>query len=137
MKSFVSRLPSRCHRNEDCLYDSYCSAICNQTKKTCQMKTFNENSLNEFCTLISSLIIPDSNQTFLDNFNPLMKQCQEIVNDGVVLDRNDVGFPSLELRQNLLLQNLRNLLWKNIEYQMNKITKKSTRKPASSANVVK
>ena len=101
------------------------------------MKTFNENSLNEFCTLISSLIIPDSNQTFLDNFNPLMKQCQEIVNDGVVLDRNDVGFPSLELRQNLLLQNLRNLLWKNIEYQMNKITKKSTRKPASSANVVK
>ena len=41
------------------------------------------------------------------------------------------------IQQNLLLQNLRNLLWNNIEYQMNKTTKKSTRKPPTSTNAVK
>lgn len=136
-KSLLSRLPSQCKSNSDCLYDSYCSTECNQTSKTCQMKEFHENSLDEFCSLISSLIIPESNQTFLDNFNPLLKQCQEIITDGRVLERTNQHTPSLDSRRNLLLQNLRNLLWRNIEYQMNKITKKSTRKPATSANAVK
>jgi hypothetical protein len=96
------------------------------------MKEFNENSLNELCSLISSLVIPDGNATFLEKFNPLIHQCQQIVTDGSILDNEYVDLISLQIRQTLILQNIKNLLWTNIEYQMGKITKKSTKKPASS-----
>ena len=112
----------------------FCSGMCNQTTKTCQMKQFNENSLDEFCSLISSLISPGSNQTFIDDFNPLLQQCQQIITDATISYQD---LFSLEIRQNLLLQNLRNLLWNNIEYQMNKITKKPTKKPPPPQNAVK
>lgn len=107
--------------------------MCNQSSKTCQMKIFNENSLDEFCSLISSLITPQSNQTFLNEFNPFIEQCQQIITDATI--SNDLF--SLEIRQNLLLQNLRNLLWNHIEYNMNKITKKPTKKPPPPQNAVK
>ncbi len=94
------------------------------------MKEFNENSLNELCSLISSLVIPDANSTFLENYNPLNRQCQQIVGDGNILDNNSMDLISLQIRQTLILQNLKNLLWTNIEYQMSKITKKSTKKPS-------
>jgi hypothetical protein len=95
------------------------------------MKEFNKDSLNELCSLISSLITPDGNSTFLEDFNPLIRQCQQIVTDGSILDDNHVDLISLQIRQTLILQNLKNLLWTNIEYQMVKITKKSTKKPTS------
>ncbi len=137
-KSLLSRLPTHCSANKDCLYDSYCHASCNTTTKTCQMKEFNENSLNELCSLISSLVVPDGNATFLQNFNPLIHQCQQIVTDGSIFDNEYVDLVSLQIRQTLILQNIQNLLWANIEYQMAKITKKSTKKPASGpANAVK
>jgi hypothetical protein len=102
------------------------------------MKEFNENSLNELCSLISSLVVPDGNATFLQNFNPLIHQCQQIVTDGSIFDNEYVDLVSLQIRQTLILQNIQNLLWANIEYQMAKITKKSTKKPASGpANAVK
>jgi len=93
------------------------------------MKQFNEDSLNELCSLISSLITPDANSTFLEDFNPLIRQCQQIVTDGNILNNNHFDLISLQIRQTLILQNLKNLLWTNIEYQMSKITKKSTKKP--------
>ncbi len=96
------------------------------------MREFNENSLNELCLLISSLVKPDGNVTFLEKFNPLIQQCQQIVTDGSIFDNEYVDLISLQIRQTLILQNLKNLLWTNIEYQMSKITKKSTKKPSSS-----
>jgi len=130
-KSILSRLPNRCNSNKDCLYDSYCHGLCNVSTNTCQIKEFNENSLNELCSLISSLITTDANSTFLQNFNPLIEQCQQIVSDGSILDKNYVDLMSLQTRETLVLQNLKNLLWTNIEYQLGKITKKSTKKPSS------
>lgn len=95
------------------------------------MKIFNENSLNELCSLISSLVLPDANSTFIQQFNLFNEQCQQIVNDESIFYNNNIDLISLQIRQNLLLQNLKNLLWTNIEYQLNKITKKSTKKPTS------
>lgn len=95
------------------------------------MKEFNQDSLNELCSLISSLVKPDANSTFIENFNLFIEQCHQIINDESIWDNNHIDLLSLQIRQNLFLQNLKNLLWKNIEYQMNKITKKSTKKPAS------
>jgi ketopantoate reductase len=95
------------------------------------MTEFNPDSLNELCALISSLIKPDSNSTFLEKFNPLMQQCQQTAIDGSIFAHDDyVDLVSLQIRQTLFLQNLKNLLWTNIEYQMGKITKKSTKKAA-------
>lgn len=137
-KSLLSRLPTRCNGNKDCLYDSYCHGLCNLTTNTCRMKEFNGDSLNELCSLISSLVTPDSNSTFIENFQILIRQCQQIVTDGSILDYNYVDLTALEIRQTILLQNIKNLLWSNIEYQMGKITKKSTKKPApSSVHTVK
>ncbi|CAF3265025.1 unnamed protein product [Rotaria socialis] len=130
-RSILYRLPNRCHDNRDCLYDSYCNAWCNTSINSCQMKEFNENSLNELCSLISSLVRSDANITFIENFNPLIEQCQQIINDESIFDNNQIDLISLQIRQNLILQNLKNLLWANIEYQMNKITKKTTKKPSS------
>ncbi|CAF3817257.1 unnamed protein product [Rotaria magnacalcarata] len=130
-RSILSRLPNRCHDNRDCLYDSYCNAWCNTSINSCQMKEFNENSLNELCSLISSLVRSDANITFIENFNPLIEQCQQIINDEIIIDNNQIDLISLQIRQNLILQNLKNLLWTNIEYQMNKITKKTTKKLSS------
>jgi hypothetical protein len=95
------------------------------------MKEFNHDSLNELCSLISSLVLPDGNTTFIENFNPFIRQCQQIVSDGSLYDNDYVDLVSLQIRQTLFLQNLKNLLWANIEYQMGKITKKSTKKPAA------
>ncbi|CAF3642842.1 unnamed protein product, partial [Rotaria sp. Silwood2] len=75
-RSILSRLPNRCKDNRDCLYDSYCYASCNISTNSCQMKQFNKGSLHELCQLISSLIIPDGNTTFIENLNPLIQQCQ-------------------------------------------------------------
>jgi len=130
-KSLKSRLPSRCRSNPDCSYDSYCSGFCNITQNQCEIKQFNKDSLSELCSLVSSLVLPDGNSTFTQEFRILNEQCQQIVTDGSLFHENFVDFVSLEIRQNLLLQNLKNLLWKNIEYQMAKITKKSTKKPAA------
>jgi len=130
-KLLLSRLPNHCIANKDCLYDSYCHALCNMSTNTCQMKEFNENSLSELCSLTSSLVIPDANSTFLKSFKPYIQQCQQIVTDGSILDNNYVDLLSLQIRQTLILQNIKNLLWANIEYQMSKITKKSTKKPAA------
>jgi len=99
------------------------------------MKEFNKDSLNELCSLLSSLIIPDANSTFLENFNSLIQQCQQIVTDGSIFDNQYVDLSSLQIRQTLILQNLKNLLWTNIEYQMSKITKKPTKKPAAPSSV--
>jgi hypothetical protein len=93
------------------------------------MKELNQNSLNELCSLISSLVLPDGNSTFIENFKPLARQCQQIVSDGSIFDNDYVDLISLQIRQTLFLQNLKNLLWTNIEYNMAKITKKSTKKP--------
>ena len=130
-KSIRSRLPNHCNSNKDCLYDSYCHASCNMSTNTCQMKEFNQNSLNELCSLISSLVVPDGNTTFIDHLDPYIRQCQQIVADGSISANDYVDLMSLQIRQTLLLQNLKNLLWANIEYQMSKITKKSTKKPAA------
>ncbi|CAF1169991.1 unnamed protein product [Adineta steineri] len=129
-KSIISRLPNQCHTNKDCLYDSYCHASCNMSTNTCQMKGFNRDSLGELCSLISSLVVPEANSTFLTNFNVLIRQCQQIVTDESSFDNDYIDLTSLQIRKTLILQNLKNLLWANIEYQMNKITKKSTKKPA-------
>ncbi|CAF3687678.1 unnamed protein product [Rotaria sp. Silwood1] len=131
-RSILSRLPNRCKDNRDCLYDSYCYASCNISTNSCQMKQFNKGSLNDLCALISSLIKPDANSTFIEDFNSLIQQCQQLINDQNIFSNNHIDLISLQIRQSLILQNLKNLLWTNIEYQMNKITKKSTKKPASS-----
>ncbi|UJR24051.1 hypothetical protein I4U23_027019 [Adineta vaga] len=129
-KSILSRLPNQCHANKDCSYDSYCHGTCNMTTNTCQMKEFNKDSLHELCSLLSSLILPDANVTFQINFDLFMRQCQEIVTDGSIYNSDFMDLTALQIRQTLLLQNLKNLFWANIEYQMSKITKKSTKKPA-------
>ncbi|CAF0893153.1 unnamed protein product [Rotaria sordida] len=130
-KSILSRLPNRCKETRDCLYDSYCYASCNISTNSCQMKQFNKDSLNELCSLISSLIRPDANSTFIDDLNRIIDECQQLFNDKTIYSNNNIDLISLQIRETLILQNLKNLLWTNIEYQMNKITKKSTKKPTS------
>lgn len=100
------------------------------SSNVCQMREFNKDSLHEFCSLLSSLVQPDANATFLTEFNSLNRQCQQIVTDGGIYNSDFMDLTSLQIRQTLLLQNLKNLFWANIEYQMSKITKKSTKKPA-------
>ncbi|CAF1323581.1 unnamed protein product [Adineta ricciae] len=129
-KSILSRLPNQCRSNKDCSYDSYCHGTCNMSSNLCQMREFNKDSLHELCSLLSSLVQPDANVTFLTEFNLLNRQCQQIVTDGSIYNSDFMDLTSLQIRQTLLLQNLKNLFWTNIEYQMSKITKKSTKKPA-------
>ena len=129
-KSGLSLVGRTCRHKKDCLNPSSCHLTCNQSTATCQVESVRTDSLDQLCSLLSSLIYPDANATFVDQFRPLIEQCHQIVTDGRVMDRDHRHLVSLNVRQTLILEDLKNLLWSNIEYQMSKITKKSTKKPA-------
>ena len=123
-----SRFPKECYSNEDCSLNCMEQSFCNQTTNQCQIKTFSLSIFNELCLFISNLLLPDGNLTFIDQYQIHFNQCQQIIQDGYFSHEITFDTISFEIRQIMFLQNLKNLLWSHIEYQMGKITKKSTKK---------
>ena len=126
-KTLLSRLPTRCRQNNDCSYERHSYAYCNISTHNCQISEFATHSFDQLCSLLSNLLLPEANSTFIEQFHLHIQQCQQIIAE----NNSSFDLQLTQIQQTLLLQNLRNLIWTNIEYRMNKITKKSTKSPMS------
>ncbi|CAF1333497.1 unnamed protein product, partial [Didymodactylos carnosus] len=123
--SLSNRLPRYCAYDYDCSYDQYCKTRCNITHHQCSVRTLKYPNFVQLCDLTRQLIYKDANITFIQEFDLVYAQCMNL------LLFNDDSYSTqvqFQIEQSLVIQRLQNLLWKHVQYNMHRITKKSTKK---------
>ena len=92
-----------------------CSFRCEKHDEKCLENEYLRRTLNDLKRFLVEFLLPDGNSTFIQSFDIYREEFDKT-------NEND---------SNLFLQNLKNFLWSQIEFQMNKITKKQTKTPPS------